>query len=604
MQTPIRPASLLTVTRWGARCALATVIGFSPLIHAQNAPAPAVENSTNSDGTELLSDDALDELLGPIALYPDALIALILPASTVPSDITLASRYLANGGDGDQVDDQSWDPSVKSLAHYPDVVKWMDDNLEWTTSVGEAFVAQPADVMNSIQRLRGEANAAGNLQDTPQQKVVKQVVEEKTYIRIVPAEPEVIYVPQYDPEVVYVEREPDYIGPVIGFGVGFAVGSWLNYDCDWGRRDVYYGDYRRDWYRDGGWDRGNNNNNNWVNNTVNNVNNVNVVNIDNSTARPWRASANSRRQLEQRRPAYNRRVQQANAEVRAARNANGGKKGSIARHNAVKSIPQPTRLSQNSNRGKNGNGKGQNGNGKNNNGGKGKNGDKAGTAAALKPNNFAPNANGNQNGKGNGKNKGDGNGNGKNKGDGPKHHGVNTPSAAPNVPGQLNRPKNADNKPGKGNGKGNGNGNSNDEPRNSGKGNGGGGNGGGNKKNNDGPSKRQNASGSSSSSTKRASSPAPGVDRPSPKKASNDRPKSQDRPKASVSQPRPRSNDSRPKQQAQPKKQSQPKSQASKPSSGPKNNGGGNGGGGRNNGGDRKNGNNDNKKKGDKKNKD
>ena len=317
MHMPAHSSLLKLNPARGVSLAVALFVGLSPMLRAQTA-APAPEAAADQGNTDVLSPEALDDLLGPIALYPDALVALILPASTVPSDITLAARYLANGGDPNNVDNQSWDPSVKSLTRYPDVVKWMDDNLEWTTSVGDAFIAQPADVMTAIQRLRGQAQAAGNLTDTPQQKVVQQVVEKKTYISIVPAEPDVIYVPEYDPEVVYVERQPDWVGPIIGFGAGFAIGSWLNYDCDWGRRGVYYGDYRN------GWDRGDWNGNGWNNaggNTYvnNNTNIVNVNNITNNSARPWQASAQSRRQLNQHRASYNKRVQAANAEVRAAR---------------------------------------------------------------------------------------------------------------------------------------------------------------------------------------------------------------------------------------------------------------------------------------------
>jgi hypothetical protein len=113
---------------------------------------------------------------------------------------------------------------LKALAHYPDVVKWMDANLQWTQTVGNAFAQQPADVMNSIQQLRARARAAGTLIDTPQQDVVM----EDDKICIVPAQPEVIYVPAYDPDAVYVEG-----GPPLAFGVGCPVGAWLGYECDW-----------------------------------------------------------------------------------------------------------------------------------------------------------------------------------------------------------------------------------------------------------------------------------------------------------------------------------------------------------------------------------
>src|SRR5579864_1030067 len=114
----------------------------------------------------LRSSAELDQLLGPIALYPDPLIGLILPASTQPSQIVLADRYLANGGDPNQVQDQPWDASVQGLAHYPDVLKWMDDNLVWTTELGQAFASQQSDVMDAIQRLRSQAQSLGNLPST------------------------------------------------------------------------------------------------------------------------------------------------------------------------------------------------------------------------------------------------------------------------------------------------------------------------------------------------------------------------------------------------------------------------------------------------------
>ncbi len=205
---------------------------FSDSLRAQAPQPPVPPPVTQESAVPKLPPEALNQLLAPVALYPDALIALILPASTAPSDVVLAARYLSSNGDPAQVANQPWDESVKSLVRYPDVLKWMDQNLEWTTQVGVAFLDQPADVMNAIQQLRAQAIAAGNLVDCPQQKIVK----EETCVRIVPAEPELIYVPRYDPEVVYVRPYEPYLGPALTFGVGFAVGSWLNYDCDWPRR--------------------------------------------------------------------------------------------------------------------------------------------------------------------------------------------------------------------------------------------------------------------------------------------------------------------------------------------------------------------------------
>ncbi|HEY4247311.1 MAG TPA: DUF3300 domain-containing protein [Lacunisphaera sp.] len=199
--------------------------------------------------------EELDELFGPIALYPDALIALILPASTVPSDVVMAARYLNSNGDMTKIDDQGWDDSVVDLMHYPDLIKWLDENLAWTKQAGEAFVAQQDDVMNSIQRLRAKARAAGTLVDTPQQ----QVVVEGDAISIIPTQPDVIYVPSYDPDVVYVSRPGVlYSEPFLNFGIGYATGFWLGYDFDWGRHRIWtidradrerYWRERRDWRR-------------------------------------------------------------------------------------------------------------------------------------------------------------------------------------------------------------------------------------------------------------------------------------------------------------------------------------------------------------------
>jgi hypothetical protein len=191
--------------------------------------------------------EELEQLMAPIALYPDALIALILPASTVPTDIVLAARHVRdNPGDRAQIEHRAWDESVKSLTHYPDVLKWMDENLHWTKQVGEAFATQPADVMQAVQRLRSTARAAGTLVDTPQQ----QVIAEQQVIRIVPAQENVIYVPHYEPEVVFVDRPvyPVYYSrPFLTFGVGVPVGSWLAYDCDWHRNSIWIGNRHRHW---------------------------------------------------------------------------------------------------------------------------------------------------------------------------------------------------------------------------------------------------------------------------------------------------------------------------------------------------------------------
>src|SRR5262245_23626551 len=202
-------------------------------------PAPTAQPAAPAAGK--LSAADLDTLLGPIALYADALIAQILPASTYPLDIVMAARWVKVHPDLKDVDEQAWDPSVRAVAHYPTIITMMDERIDWTQQLGRAFLEQRQDVMESVQRLRAQAHAAGSLQTTPQQ----QVVSEGTVIKIVPAEPQVIYVPQYQPSVVY---GGSYYGDTVGaslvsFGVGFAAGSWLNLGCDWGSHCLYHYPY-------------------------------------------------------------------------------------------------------------------------------------------------------------------------------------------------------------------------------------------------------------------------------------------------------------------------------------------------------------------------
>lgn len=177
--------------------------------------------------------DELDDLLAPIALYPDPLLAQMLPAATFINQIDDAARYVGQYGKSAQVDDQPWDVSVRAVAHYPSVLLMMDQKYDWTVSLGQAFVNQPDDVMDSIQRLRAQALAEGNLVSTPEQ----QVIDEGGIISIVPVEPEVICVPQYDPMVVYFEPPSDGFIPLC---IDLPIGVWLNRDCDWHRHRIYY----------------------------------------------------------------------------------------------------------------------------------------------------------------------------------------------------------------------------------------------------------------------------------------------------------------------------------------------------------------------------
>ena len=253
---------------------------------------------------ENFSPEQLDNLVSPIALYPDPLLAQVFVAATFPDQVEEAARYVReNGPNG--IDDQYWDVSVKAVAHYPTVIGMMADKIDWTTSLGQAYVNQSTDVASSVQRLRHLARSAGNLQSSPQQ----EVLEHDNYIAISPYQPEYIYVPVYDPAIIYYRRP--YYGPAITFGVGFPIGAWLNLDFRWGYGGgwggVYYTGWRREGWGGGCWNCGwigrsrgrvNFSNNVYINNRYTNINvnrtvinrqvNVNNINRYNSVHRDVR----------------------------------------------------------------------------------------------------------------------------------------------------------------------------------------------------------------------------------------------------------------------------------------------------------------------------
>src|SRR5882724_10142609 len=206
------------------------------------------------------SPQELQQLVAPIALYPDALVAQILAASTYPTEIVEADRWMQSRSNlkGEQlakeVDQQPWDPSVKALAQFPSVLENMDKNLSWTSSLGDAYANDPQGVTDAVQTMRQQARNAGNLKSTEQENVTDQ----DGTIDIEPANPDVVYVPAYDPWLVYGAPIVAYPGwyPVpgiflagvgIGFGIGFGVGyfggfgwGWHHWGCDWhGRRAIY-----------------------------------------------------------------------------------------------------------------------------------------------------------------------------------------------------------------------------------------------------------------------------------------------------------------------------------------------------------------------------
>lgn len=193
------------------------------------------------------SAEELDNLVAPVALYPDALLAQILVAATFPDQLDVASRYVRERGTRN-IEDQGWDISVKAVAYYPPVLNMLARDEDWTVALGQAYAAQSGDVMDAVQRLREMAREQGNLVTTREH----QVLEDRGRIVIVPANPQVIYVPTYDPAIVYVRpifRYGFHTG-YFSFGLGFPIGSWLVYDVDWwghyGHRVYYSG-----WYGDG-----------------------------------------------------------------------------------------------------------------------------------------------------------------------------------------------------------------------------------------------------------------------------------------------------------------------------------------------------------------
>ncbi len=215
--------------------ALLLVLASGPMFARAQFTAESLAGDGAATSDAKLSADELEELLAPIALYPDVLLAQILPAATYPLDIVKAARLLRQNADLNKLDEQDLDPSVLSIARYPEILSKMDQDLDWTNALGAAFLSQPDDVMDVIQDLRARAKASSALQTTPQETVT---VEQEA-IRIVPTEPQVVYVPQYDPATVYVDTGT-FAAPPISFGVAVSLGAWLDKDCDWHHRHVVY----------------------------------------------------------------------------------------------------------------------------------------------------------------------------------------------------------------------------------------------------------------------------------------------------------------------------------------------------------------------------
>ena len=220
------------------------------------APQALVAQSESKE--KPFKQEELDQLLAPIALYPDSLVAQILMASTYPLEVVQAERWAKQNESlsGDALtaalEKENWDPSVKSLVNFPQVLQMMNEKVDWTQKLGDAFLAQQKDVMDTIQNLRKKAQAEGNLKTNQEQKVI---VEKKTQTIIIePSNPQVVYVPTYNPTVVYgtwwypayppyYYYPPGYVAgaTLFSFGVGIAIGAAWGYawgGCNWGRGDV------------------------------------------------------------------------------------------------------------------------------------------------------------------------------------------------------------------------------------------------------------------------------------------------------------------------------------------------------------------------------
>jgi hypothetical protein len=228
---------------------------------AQSAPSPTATLAAGQPAP-VFTQQQLDQILAPVALYPDPLLTSILTAATYPLEVVQAARWVADPRNAQLKGDaltaalanQPWDPSVTSLVPFPQVLKMLDSRLDWMQQLGDAFLSQQAAVMDSVQRLRQEAEAAGKLQSTPQQTVSNQ----DDAIAIAPADPDVVYVPAYDPNVVYGSWPyPDYppvyvpwwsadnYGPALSAGIVFGAGialigsPWFFWgDFDWRRHHV------------------------------------------------------------------------------------------------------------------------------------------------------------------------------------------------------------------------------------------------------------------------------------------------------------------------------------------------------------------------------
>ncbi len=233
-----------------------------PTPPAQPAATPPAGAAASADDAPAFTPEQLEQLMAPLALYPDALLSQVFMASTYPLEVVEADRWVKANPNvkGDALtaalEKEDWDPSVKSLVNFPDVLSTMSQNLDTTKKIGDAFIAQEKDCMDAVQRLRAKAKKEGNLESNQQQTVTIEPAasgSQSQTIIIESADPEVVYVPSYNPTVVYGTwpypayppypyYPPGYVASnVLSFGLGVAVGAAWGYawgGCNWGHGDV------------------------------------------------------------------------------------------------------------------------------------------------------------------------------------------------------------------------------------------------------------------------------------------------------------------------------------------------------------------------------
>ena len=303
----------------------------APLPPELEAPPPNESEAADEEPQQLLTAAELDQLVAPIALYPDTLLAQVMMASTYPLEIVEADRFVkANPNlNGEALEaklvEEDWDDSVKSLVETPEVLAMMSEELDWLQALGDAVLAQQADVLDAVQRLRALAEDNGKLQTTQQQTVTVNRDAGQREIIIQPASPEVLYVPYYEPQVVYgpwpypdyppyyFDPAPGYVpGGVIASGIAFGVGYALSRngywdDFDWRRRHIRV--YRKNVY----------NRNVTINRNVYNRNVYKNINRTDVRAVTWQHNAYHRRGVKYKNPAVQHKY--GNAKFKAGKSA-------------------------------------------------------------------------------------------------------------------------------------------------------------------------------------------------------------------------------------------------------------------------------------------